>query len=114
LIVGLVEPTDGSQPQKAVSLQAIDHAGARWPAVRGGCPKAPNFVCSYSWSTNPSDERMRIDAELESSGTVSTEVELAPHNYCARRIAYVELYLGEPVHFTQVRYVSPCNDVLSD
>ena len=113
LIVGVL----GSQePQPVVTaVRAIDGAGQPLQGVPSGCPETTAVVCSYSWSTGRNDTQMTLEAELDRGTIVSTDVTLAPLNYCARDITYVTLDVTvEPVMFGTPRLVSPCLDAAQD
>ena len=109
VILGIVDPHDAGQEHLAVhGARVIDATGTSWPGVAGGCPSANGYVCSYAWSTSPSDKSIKLEIELDDGQAFSTDVALAPHNYCARNIAYVQFDLTQPPSFDTTRYLSPC------
>lgn len=108
LILGVVPPVDGSAQVEIVSAETIDATGKAWPATVGGCPQVSGFICSYSWSANPSDRSLEVVLTLEGGAKLRVEVPLAEHNFCARNVAYVEVIAGESPAFGEPRYLSPC------
>ena len=90
-------------------MEAVDADGRHWPDTPDGGGSRGSPTYSHAWVATPSDKTMTIKVLFANGETLTTEPLLAPHNYRARNIAYIELYVGAPPHFSAQRYISPCS-----
>ena len=112
LIVGVIPPEGVTTPgEELVSVRGRYEDGRVMDGNRRGCPKMPPpFICSFSFSASPRVRSILLEVEDPDTGIAEVNVELAPHNYCGRDIAYVLVHLSADAmpEFAEPEYISPC------
>lgn len=107
VIIG-IQPTNGH-----VAVTVETSSGWRGPAIEGGCPvgfDTTRYLCSFTTFTTAADTSVAILATVDGTALPEHTLDLRPHNFCARDVAYAELEFADtgPAWRNTV-FLNPCS-----
>jgi hypothetical protein len=115
LILGVVETAEVPQFENAtLAYSELVNEVSEAEGDVDGCgythSRAQRLNCRLQWFVRPGVEAVTLTVSMTSGQSFVKELELAPHNYCGRQIAYVVATMeSSGVSWSDVSYVSPCN-----